>query len=226
MVNNEKAGRGVNVKMKAVLSGALEIVPLQESHVERATAVIADAFISEPGAVAIIRKTPEKRLPLLKKHFRVQVARSLPQNASRCAFIDGKLVGAMIVSAPGEEPLSTLDILRLLPRMLLQSNPGILWRGIKSSMEDERHRPREPNYCLDTLAVSPKYQRQGIGGALLKHLTDTADREGVQTYLSTTDPKTLPFYERHGFEIVSETREIKIPNYHMVRRQKERMERQ
>ena len=202
-------------------TNTIEIVPLEKLHVRKATAVIADAFVNEPGAVATIRKTPEKRLPLLRKYFGAQVALSLSQGASRCALLDGELVGAMIVTAPGAKPLSTLDMLKLLPRMLSQSNPGILWRGIKSSMEDERNRPKAPNYCLDLLAVAPNFQGQGIGSTMLTHLTDTADREELLTYLSTTDPKTLPFYEKHGFEIISETREIKIPNYHMVRKQSE-----
>jgi GNAT superfamily N-acetyltransferase len=203
-----------------VNTNTTEIVHLEKSHVRKVTVVIADAFVNEPGAVATIRKTPEKRLPLLRKHFGAQIVLSLSQGASRCAFLNGELVGAMVVTAPGAEPLSTLDMLKLLPRMLLQSNPGILWRGIRSSMEDERNRPKAPNYCLDLLAVAPNFQGQGIGSAMLTHLTDISDREGILTYLSTTDPKTISFYERHGFEIISETREIKIPNFHMVRKHK------
>jgi GNAT superfamily N-acetyltransferase len=201
-------------------SDTIEIIPLEKSHIRMATAVIADAFVNEPGAVAIIRKTPEKRIPLLRKHFGTQVALSLSQDASRCAVLDGELVGVMIVTPPGAEPPGSLDMLKLLPRMLLQSNPAIVWRGIKTVMEDENNRPKEPNYCLETLAVAPKLQGHGVGSTMLKHLTGMSDREEILTYLSTTDPKTLPFYEKHGFEIVSETREIKIPNYHLVRKQK------
>lgn len=93
-----------------------------------------------------------------------------------------------------------------------------MWRGMKSAMEDEANRPKEPNYCLETIAVHPKFQGRGIGGAMMAHLTDIADREGVLTYLSTTDPKTVPFYERLGFRVISQTDSLGIPNYHMVRR--------
>lgn len=206
--------------MQAMDTDTIEIVPLEKPHVRKAVVVIADAFVNEPGAVATIRKTPEKRLPLLRKHFGAQVAFSLSQGASRCAVLDGELVGAMIITAPGAEPPSAVDMLKLLPGMLLRSNPGILWRGIRSSMEDERNRPKEPNYFLDLLAVAPKFKGQGIGNAMLKHLTDMSDREGILTYLCTTEPKTLPLYEKHGFEIITETRELKIPNYHMVRKPK------
>ena len=86
------------------------------------------------------------------------------------------------------------------------------------SLEDERGHPKEPNYCLDTIAVDPNHQGRGIGGALLSYLTNMSDAEGVLTCLSTTDPKTLPFYQKNGFEIVSETNGLGLPNYHMHRK--------
>jgi len=198
-------------------TGEIEIVPLEKDHIEKATFLIAEAFVDEPGAVATIRKSPEKRLPLLRKHFGAQAKFSLPRGVSRCAFLNGELVGVMIISAPGKETIANLEMAKLLLSALFQTNPGILWRSMKSSMEDDAHRPEEPNYCLETIAVDPKRQGRGIGGAMLTYLTDLADREGVLTYLSTTDPKTVPFYKTRGFRIISETNELGIPNYHLVR---------
>jgi len=196
----------------------IEIVPLERSHLESATHIIAEAFVDEPGAVRIIGKSPEKRLPLLRKHFGMQAELSLAQGASRCALLNGELVGVMIISAPGEEAVSGFDMIRLLLRAMFKTSPGILWRGLKSSLEDEKNRPEESNCCLETIAVDPKHQGRGIGGALLAHLIEMSDAEGILTYLSTTDPKALPFYQRNGFEIVSETNGLGIPNHHMVRK--------
>jgi len=110
----------------------IEIVPLERSHLESATHIIAEAFVDEPGAVRIIGKSPEKRLPLLRKHFGMQAELSLAQGASRCALLNGELVGVMIISAPGEEAVSGFDMIRLLLRAMFKTSPGILWRGLKS----------------------------------------------------------------------------------------------
>jgi ribosomal protein S18 acetylase RimI-like enzyme len=198
---------------------AIEIVPLDRSHLhlDEAVRMIAEAFVNDPGVVAIIKKPPEKRLPFLRRHFAMQAEASLSGGASRCALLDGKPVGFMLIAAPGADTFSTLDTVKLLLRALFNTNPGILWRSIISSLEDEKHRPREPNYFLETLAVEPTLQGRGIGSAMLAHLTDISDAEGVLTYLSTTEPKTIALYEKHGFEIVAETWELRIRNCHLVR---------
>ena len=201
-------------------AGAIEIVPLDRTHMSRARTLMAEAFLEEPGAVATIRKGPEKRLPILKAHFGAEAGAALPQGLSRCALLDEKVAGIMIVTAPGGKTVSTLDMARLALQALFSGNLGMLWRGIKSSFEDNRHRPKEPNYYLEVIAVDPKFQGRGVGGAMLSHLIDTADAEGLPIYVSTTDPKTMPLYRKYGFHTISETNELKIPNYHMVRKPK------
>ena len=32
--------------------------------------------------------------------------------------------------------------------------------------------------------------------------------------------ETVPLYKKHGFQIISETNELKIPDYHMTRKPK------
>ena len=109
---------------------------------------------------------------------------------------------------------------KLALQALFSGNLGALWRDMQSSIEDDRHRPKGPNYYLEVIAVDPKFQGRGIGGLMLSQLTDFADGEGLPTYLSATDPRTVPLYKKHGFQIVSETNELNIPNYHMVRKPK------
>ena len=55
---------------------------------------------------------------------------------------------------------------------------------------------------LALLGVSPGYQRQGIGGALLTPVLQRADREGAACYLGTFVADNVPFYERRGFQVV------------------------
>ena len=199
-------------------ASAIVIVPLEASHMSKAKTLMAEAFLEEPGAVATIRKSPQKRLPILKAHFGAEAEAALPQGLCRCALLDEEVAGVMIVTAPGGKTVSTLDMVSLALQALFSGNLGMLWRGIKSSFEDNRHRPKGPNYYLEVIAVDPKFQRIGIGTAMLSHLIDTADAEGLPTYLSTTAPKTVPLYRKYGFQTISETNELKIPNYHMVRK--------
>lgn len=195
----------------------IRIIPLERAHIKRAADVIASAFLHEPGVVSVIRRNPEKRLRILRRHFLTQVTLNLPKNVSSCAVCDKEIVGLMIVSGPGDETVTTAGLITFLGRSLFHLSPAIIWRGLRSSLQDERHRPMEPNYYLETLAIAPEFQGFGIGTRLLEHLTGKADHENVLTYLSTTDQRTVPFYEKHGFRTISVTVANGTPNFHMVR---------
>ena len=44
-------------------------------------------------------------------------------------------------------------------------------------------------------------QGQGIGAELLKRGTTVCDSRGMPAYLESSNPRNVPLYERHGFEI-------------------------
>jgi len=202
-------------------ASAVQIIPLEKSHLENASSLLGEAFLNEPGVVAVIRGTPEKRLRMLQAHFASWVKLNLSRPASCCALFDGEVVGVMLVCAPEEGTTTPAEALAFLARALLHVGPGIVWRGLKNSVTDEKHRPKEPNYFLETIGVDPRFQRRGIGSMMLSHLTGLADREQVLTYLSTTDPRTVPFYEKFGFKTTAKTNPTGVPNYHMVREPKQ-----
>jgi len=60
---------------------------------------------------------------------------------------------------------------------------------------------------LAVLAVDTHLQGQGIGSGLIRNMTRRADEEGLVCYLETQQPKNVPLYQRHGFEVVLDTME-------------------
>lgn len=67
----------------------------------------------------------------------------------------------------------------------------------------ERWAPQE-HWYLFVLGVEPSSQGRGIGGALMDPVLAQADSENTPCYLETQYEKNLPFYEKHGFEVVQE----------------------
>lgn len=59
---------------------------------------------------------------------------------------------------------------------------------------------------LTGLAVEPAEQGCGIGSALLRAGIERADEDGLAVGLVTDNPRNLPFYGRHGFEVAAERR--------------------
>jgi GNAT superfamily N-acetyltransferase len=67
----------------------------------------------------------------------------------------------------------------------------------------ERAHPVEPHWYLSWLAVDPARQNAGLGGRLLERDLARVDADHLPAYLETPNPRTIPFYERYGFSVVS-----------------------
>ena len=68
----------------------------------------------------------------------------------------------------------------------------------------EGHRPAEPHWYIDLVAVDPDRRGSGVGRLLLADGLARVDALGEPSFLVTGNPRTVPWYERHGFAIRSE----------------------
>ena len=66
----------------------------------------------------------------------------------------------------------------------------------------DTHHPSEPCWYLPLIGVDPASQGLGYGSALLRHALDRCDRDGVAAYLESSNPRNIPLYQRHGFDII------------------------
>ena len=67
---------------------------------------------------------------------------------------------------------------------------------------------REPHWYLAALGTEPSSQGQGLGSALLGATLERCDRDRRLAYLESSKWSNVPFYQRHGFEVV---RELTLP---------------
>jgi len=59
----------------------------------------------------------------------------------------------------------------------------------------------ESAWYLSIMGVAPARQGQGLGGRLLAPTLAEADSLGVICFLETFNPRSVPFYARHGFAV-------------------------
>jgi ribosomal protein S18 acetylase RimI-like enzyme len=65
-----------------------------------------------------------------------------------------------------------------------------------------RYHPSEPHWHLPLMGVDPLKQSKGFGSALMQHALVQSDRDNKLAYLESSSPRSVPFYKRHGFEVL------------------------
>lgn len=70
--------------------------------------------------------------------------------------------------------------------------------------EMENYHPDEDCWYLSIIAADANFMGQGLGAALMKHALREADEKGLPAYLESSNIRNVPFYERHGFEVMGE----------------------
>ena len=111
--------------------------------------------------------------------------------------------GAALWDGPKTWRLSTRESLSLA----LRSARGIGGRAQfvgDALTEVERAHPSEPHWYLAVVGVRPEQRGQRLGSALLEAGLQRADTDGMPCYLESSNPRNVPLYERHGFEVTAE----------------------
>ena len=67
----------------------------------------------------------------------------------------------------------------------------------------------QPCWYLNAIGVDPSEQRTGLGTALLRPMLVRIDEDGLPSFLDTSAPDNLGYYERFGFRVMAES---KLPN--------------
>ena len=68
---------------------------------------------------------------------------------------------------------------------------------------DDAH-PNYPHWYLPWLGVHQDSQGTGLGTELLSACLEVVNTDRLPAYLETPNPRTVGFYQRHGFELIGE----------------------
>jgi GNAT superfamily N-acetyltransferase len=181
-----------------------EVEVLQLDAVVEAAGVVARAFHDDeltvhlyPDAGERARLTPSMFAALVRYHCLYGRVDHLPGVAAVAVWRppDAAVETPEMVAAAGFDDLPPEVPLERLSAFFSAIEP---WH--------EQAAP-EPHWYLDLLGVEPSRQGVGLGSRLLAHGLDRADASGRPTFLWTFSPRNVPFYVRHGFEVVVDRQE-------------------
>ncbi len=160
----------------------------------QAIAVVVLAFSSDPAA----RWTwPDPQQYLLHFPNFVKAFGGKAFAHGSAYYIDG-YAGAALWLPPEVHPDedSMMALLNRTGSALVQKDGSALFEQMG------RYHPKEPHWFLPFIGIDPLQQGKGYGSALMQHALAPCDRDHTLAYLESSNPKNVPLYERHGFELL------------------------
>jgi GNAT superfamily N-acetyltransferase len=116
--------------------------------------------------------------------------------------------GAAIWLPPGKTDVTPFGMARagmlFAPLRLGFGAFGRFMSAMNHAEELHKRDMSRDHWYLFILGVDPPRQGQGVGGQLIAPVLARADADGTPCYLETAKDKNVPFYQKHGFEVIVE----------------------
>ena len=181
-----------------------ELIRLPVNQARSAAAVLGRAFHNDPFMQYLVPDNA-RRARLLPSLFSVLVRYCLAYGE---VYTTAALDGVACWLPPGE---TSPPVLRLVRVGLRGAPVGLGLAGLLRFLRVARyaeaiheHAVPQAHWYLWALGVEPARQGQGLGGLLMQPVLARARAEGISCYLETMNGVNVPFYQRHGFNVVSE----------------------
>ena len=164
---------------------------------------LASAFSEDPLFTWMSGAGPNKPLePKMRLIFDAFLKFDLARS-DHLVFTDEDGIGGAIWKHPNRWKMPNGDMVRALPAMLRALGTKIP-RMVGAINAIEKVHPKEEHYYLEVLGTHQEKQSKGIGSAMISHMLDRCDAEGMPAYLESSNPRNIPFYARHGFNTTGE----------------------
>jgi GNAT superfamily N-acetyltransferase len=184
----------------------VDVIDLQPERFDEASTVMADAFLDDPGWVAVGPGARARRHAYIRRVCRgsLNVVRRRGGQV-RHVEREGRIAGVISSLDPGQWPPPQVSATAMQALGPTIAGPAVLWRSLVTDGAMHKGHPGEDHLFVWMLTVAPAAQRSGVGRALLSAALARADELRVPVYLDTANPANLPYYGSFGFENTGQT---------------------
>lgn len=178
---------------------------LQPTQFDAATELLCAAFADDPLFNYLVPADVGDRPGLMTYLFRMLLLCGSGGQIYSLLSDDAQTLKGVGIWMPPGQTVDLVDLLLAglyeLPfRLPLHYLPR--WQAALALDREHHQAMPMPHWYLMLLAVSPRFQRQGVGHQLMQPGLEGSDRTGSPCYVETSTEDAVRFYQRHGFEIV------------------------
>jgi ribosomal protein S18 acetylase RimI-like enzyme len=186
------------------------IASVEKSEGASVIATLVSAFVADP----VERWLFAEPLQYLTHFARFVAAFGGGDLAGETVFRLGEFAAVAIWIPPGAEPDGDAIVAALSESVPAEKQADTF--AVLKQM-DAAH-PKDPHWYLPWLGVDTARQGAGLGAALLRYGLARVDADHLPAFLETPNPRTVPFYERHGFVVASVSQAGACPPVTSMRR--------
>jgi len=160
--------------------------------------LFAAAFTADPVFDWIARPGAKRARALEQFFFWLLRVRAIPFGE---VWMSGDASVCAVWLPPGSDasPGGVFEQLKLMPLFVRLCGFPRLRRGSAMADAMEKNHPHEAHFYLAFIAVAPRLQGLGLGGAMLEATLKRADAMKMPAYLENSNPRNARLYERVGF---------------------------
>lgn len=170
----------------------------QPSDLDAGAAALASAFANDPIFNWLIPNDVERRGKVIFKG-RMSDQLEKPSHLIDVADPEGEVRAAAVWFGEGDWKSADPPLREAVP-MLWSLFSYRMIRAIRLGPIMNSAHPKEPHRYLAFIGVHQDHMGKGLGGALLKSMTEECDEVGLPAYLESSNPVNNALYHRFGFE--------------------------
>ena len=190
---------------------------LRPDDLAEAIAIVARSMRDNPLHVSALGYDTRTRADRLNRMFAQALRMIFKKGVLLGAFAGNTLVGVAGMVPPGRCQPTFVENVRLLPRLIPAVGFSAFARVGVWLATWRTHDLAEPHWHLGPVAVDAHLQGRGIGTALMVEYCERLDHLVAVGYLETDKAENVGFYEKFGFETVTEAPVLETPNWFMRR---------
>jgi GNAT superfamily N-acetyltransferase len=182
-----------------------------------AVMLLSRGMCDNPILIQTFGADKKRRQRRLERYYGLVVSMMLRKGGFLGAFRGETLLGLVGTLPPGCCQANFVEVLRFVPTLVTYNSlVGAL--RVKSWQDAwARHDPRENHWHVGLVTVDSHLQGRGIGTQLMTEHCAQMDGRGTTSYLETDKAINVRFYQKFGFQIVTQEQVLGTTNWFMKR---------
>lgn len=199
-------------------------------RVDETADLLAEVFFEYPLDRYIVDGLGEAGRSVLARSYRVDCLRQLGLGYPLLGVLEGNRVAAAAVVLAGWPseggfvqyeggPLTAARLQEMEDRLDQFFGEQACKRMLAYCRLRDAHRPRQPHYYLESLAVLPRCRGRGYGSMLINEVSRLSemDMTSAGVALDTQDPANVDLYRHFGYRVTGEGRLGPVHNWFLFR---------